>query len=657
MNSTSTPNDRHARKSQDNSERPAAGTQATRETVESVVIAVILAFLFRGFVAEAFVIPTGSMAPTLMGRHVDVTCPQCRYAYRTGATEENEPRRGVVETTFCPICRYPLHLDRVRNPNQRSFTGDRILVSKFAYELSEPERWDVIVFKYPGNAKQNYIKRLIGLPGELIRIRHGDIYSARKRFEFESEGLERVPEDRIVDVLRPHFEGAGIPLAEGATASRIARTELPETVGAQSIDAAWTVTDGGGRRYFVRLPGDTGKTSVYSDFAIARKPPEKADTLMQTVHDTRRPGDTLVEVGWPERWRNASAEPQWRIAEDRSHRLEKTTRETAWLRYRHVYPSEHEWERILSTNRLPESIARASGELISDYYTYNDRHSTAPDNRQQAGSHWVGDLAVECALTIGGESGLVRLDLVEGGVHYECAIDVATGRATLSNSDGRPFVASDAEEAARADATGQVGTMPDAGSPPTAETPVHGPGTYRVRFANCDDELRLWIDGRFIRFDRSTAYAAAQVVEPRWSPLDPGDLAPVGIGVSGTPAELAWIRVLRDVYYLAIVSSRMNDYDRAFSESVIQDIFRSPEEWSSTSLFAGRRTAEFVIPDDHFFPLGDNSPESLDGRLWGNETYFERDLLIGKAMMVYWPHAWRRPIPFLPNFRRMTLIH
>ena len=45
-----------------------------RETIESIVVAVILALLFRAYEAEAFVIPTGSMAPTLQGRHVDIHC-------------------------------------------------------------------------------------------------------------------------------------------------------------------------------------------------------------------------------------------------------------------------------------------------------------------------------------------------------------------------------------------------------------------------------------------------------------------------------------------------------------------------------------------------------------------------------------------------------
>src|SRR6186713_3703371 len=66
--------------------KPADG--GWRETVESIAMAVILALLFRGFVAEAFVIPTGSMAPTLEGRHKDVECPKCHIWYQATASEE-----------------------------------------------------------------------------------------------------------------------------------------------------------------------------------------------------------------------------------------------------------------------------------------------------------------------------------------------------------------------------------------------------------------------------------------------------------------------------------------------------------------------------------------------------------------------------------------
>src|SRR5690349_6735091 len=84
-----------------------------RETIESVVVAFILAFLFRTFEAEAFVIPTGSMAPTLMGAHKDITCPECGYQYAAGASSEDAQmaeQMGLVGTiklvkeACCPMC-------------------------------------------------------------------------------------------------------------------------------------------------------------------------------------------------------------------------------------------------------------------------------------------------------------------------------------------------------------------------------------------------------------------------------------------------------------------------------------------------------------------------------------------------------------------------
>ena len=59
---------------------------------------------------------------------------------------------------------------------QRSYNGDRILVNKYIYTFSDPQRWDVVVFKFPGDAKMNYIKRLVGLPGETLRIYQGDLF-------------------------------------------------------------------------------------------------------------------------------------------------------------------------------------------------------------------------------------------------------------------------------------------------------------------------------------------------------------------------------------------------------------------------------------------------------------------------------------------------
>src|SRR5215475_1918627 len=97
-----------ADKSVDQSAQAASWARTIRETVESVVIAFILAFMFRTFEAEAFVIPTGSMAPTLQGRHKDIVCPECGYEFRTGASEEveresNSPKEDAQHRTTCDM--------------------------------------------------------------------------------------------------------------------------------------------------------------------------------------------------------------------------------------------------------------------------------------------------------------------------------------------------------------------------------------------------------------------------------------------------------------------------------------------------------------------------------------------------------------------------
>ena len=54
--------------------------------------------------------------------------------------------------------------------------GDRIFVDKITYRFMEPKRGDIIVFKYPVDPKKDFVKRLIGLPGEKLEIKKGRIY-------------------------------------------------------------------------------------------------------------------------------------------------------------------------------------------------------------------------------------------------------------------------------------------------------------------------------------------------------------------------------------------------------------------------------------------------------------------------------------------------
>ncbi len=89
---------------------------ALLELLESVAIAVLLAVLIRMFLFQPFIIPSGSMEPTLQ-------------------------------------------------------VGDRIMVNKLSYRLGKPERGDVVVFKFPLDPNRDFVKRLIAKGGETVAIR------------------------------------------------------------------------------------------------------------------------------------------------------------------------------------------------------------------------------------------------------------------------------------------------------------------------------------------------------------------------------------------------------------------------------------------------------------------------------------------------------
>jgi signal peptidase I len=151
------------------------------ESIQIVLTALMLAFMLRAFFIEAFVIPTGSMARSLLGQHGALTCPTCGWEvdYGPAGGGGRNPRTDSFTPppfAFCPNChtRIPLPADQ---PAVRA--GDRVLVHKWPYILGgplAPRRWDVIVFRDPADPSQNFIKRLAALPHETIEILDGDVF-------------------------------------------------------------------------------------------------------------------------------------------------------------------------------------------------------------------------------------------------------------------------------------------------------------------------------------------------------------------------------------------------------------------------------------------------------------------------------------------------
>ena len=553
--------------------------ESIRETVESVVIAFILAFLFRTFEAEAFVIPTGSMAPTLLGRHKDMECPECGCFYRASASQEVDPVTNRLTNNWtvggtCPMCRFPMEIGpgNPQGETYPSYSGDRILVEKFPYQFRDPKRFEVSVFKFPGGAHTNYIKRICGLPNETVRIQYGDLY--------------------------------------------------------------------------IKPKGET-------EFTIARKEdPRRLLAVLQPVYDTAYVSPTLLTAGLPQRWitdeeTGLGSQHAWTTEDQKSFRVDGQASGEAWLRYQHVPPSHEDWLYLMQGIALPQAPRR---QLISDFTAYNtkrtrDSQSICPLSGE--GIHWVGDLALECEVSVEGESGEVLLELIEGGRRFHCVIDVATGDAALSM-----------------DGESSLGT-------PKGGTAVRGRGRYQLRFANVDDQLRLWVDGREITFDRPTTY------EPLGNHVPTeADLLPAAVASRGVPMEISRLRLLRDLYYIA--DKRAMDgplADFQFNQSYdalrggirpraaeIEELLSTPELWS---FFADFRSVEFELGEGQFLALGDNSGESRDSRLWAGEGIgheVPRELLIGKALFIYWPHSTNRipgtsiPFPFFPNFKRMHII-
>ncbi|MEM8735302.1 MAG: S26 family signal peptidase, partial [Planctomycetota bacterium] len=92
--------------------------------------------------------------------------------------------------------------------------------------------------------------------------------------------------------------------------------------------------------------------------------------------------------------------------------------------------------------------------------------------------------------------------------------------------------------------------------------------------------------------------------------------------------------------------------------SALETVFTRPDLWDRTDLFASRSSREFTLQEKQYFPLGDNSAQSSDARAseWVGHRYVEEKYLLGKALLVFWPHTWNSPVPFTPNVKRMGFI-
>ncbi|HEV2900482.1 MAG TPA: signal peptidase I [Pseudaminobacter sp.] len=225
------------------------------ETVSVIVQALILALVIRTFLFQPFSIPSGSMRPTLLeGDYLFVT----KWAY--GYSRHSLP--------FSP----------------NLFSG-RIFGSA-------PERGDVAVFKYPPNPSLDYIKRVIGLPGDRIQMREGQLFI---------DG-EAVPREKVGQIDNPDITEVSGPVD-------VYREVLPNGVAYDTLDLTprgigddtreFVVPEG---HYF--MMGDNRDNSTDSRFTVGFVPEENLVGRANIIFFSIAEGASPLEIWkWPSQMR------------------------------------------------------------------------------------------------------------------------------------------------------------------------------------------------------------------------------------------------------------------------------------------------------------------------------------------------------------------
>lgn len=607
---------------------------AFRETLETVVFVVFLVLLLKAFVAEAFVIPTGSMATTLLGDHCHVTCERCGWKYTVNAQDNNRIKERVE--AICPNCRHEVVIAPVNADG-----GDKVLVFKTRYDLARPDRHDVIVFKFPGQPKYlsefhrpgdgdermggpqkdyiafNYIKRLWGLPGDRLAIWYGDVHLRVGNGADEELQIIRRSPDKYAAMRRivnhNDFQDPNNP--------------LPPRWADEGQPPGWQAVDNGKTFEFNR---EQRAWLSYRNYLRPERAAGKERSLQTNQKRVEELDNALA--------RRAIAPGQEAEARQEIDRLRADIKQDR--------------EQL---DREYKEAARA--QLITDFLGYNSAYSY----------NWTPDLMIEFEVDVRELQGELIVELVGGVDRHRARFNLEDGACTLQTlREGKPL--------AYVDEKGQELPADIA----RAGTKIGRKGKHDVRFCSFDQRLTLWVDGKLV-FGDGIIFPAPSDAErgPRLA-----DLRPARIGASNASVKVAKLQLYRDIYYtretradvepgggvdqlgvsaaeerelvdheLARLTPEQRQLSPEEQRTLIEHRAR-PEKWASyyygqVGKIQGsmRPPKQYPIVDavyhpseelgpDEYFALGDNSTQSSDSRAWGQVP--ER-LLLGRAVSVYWP--------------------
>lgn len=573
-----------------------------RETFESIWVAIILAFVLRAFIIEAFVIPTGSMAPRLMGQHQLLDCPSCGYEFPFGVDSSVSGfSRGSNTPAFCPNCSEKIDTAFKQAPPQ---SGDRVLVLKYLYKFRQPDRWDVVVFKNPQSNRDNYIKRLAGLPGEMVRIIHGDLFTAK---------VQDVNGDGNIDDKDLDFNHDGVFTAEDL-----------ETVQGQALP-----------------------------WQVARKTQQNQEVMWQLLFDTDYQPNLRPRTDWKNPWEVRGGAPeQWQL----------TLSEGRVFHYQGDAPATADFAQGDSTAFLATNA-------------YNSRQADGSVNHN---TDICNDLKLQTVLAPASAAGVLKLSLTAFNDQFDARIGFDGTLQLLRR---------------RVDEAGKTLLVWE-----TSKTipPLQVGRAVPVALTHVDWKVTLWIDGEPVLQTTDKDYAPDVPELVQLMHVNTRLLPVPSVSITGESGafDLWHTKVMRDVFYTC---------PNLMGQSVPPEaLSATPEQladWSSKALAKAREGKPAPLtampgwgtmdrplllrkykdnPDlDEFFMLGDNSPASLDSRLWvkaaatlrltdaqGNAQYrmgtVPRYNMMGRAFFVYWPAGHPLPglrLPLVPNVGKMRGIH
>jgi signal peptidase I len=602
-----------------------------REVAETVVFVVVLVLLLKTFIAEAFVIPTGSMATTLWGYQKYVECPNCGFPFPVNCSTESDPqseRPRAVTSCECPNCRFHIEFTKDVEGRLVEVIGGQLIIEDdppVLDEIGRPRRYDIpfdpatVVVSVDG--ARSALTNL--QPGMKIRVlfqqggdRHAIAIDAATRGAIVASlpAFNPPPHsgDRVLVFKALYDTGLRAPQRQDVVVFKFPVEPQVNHTPMNYIKrlvglSGETVAICQGNLYVYDKPRNIPAPEAYwarskldqypwpdetdptvkearalwdkGEFRIVRKAPDVSLAMSRIVFDNDyQPEDTAkFPVRWTgDGWKKNDGRPKvFTIAGD-------GTAET-WLRYHNILKAE------------------GKAELISDFMGYNSSESFA------GGSNWVGDLMLDTEVQIDKAEGEFVLELSRGVDRFQARFNIQSGECTLVRLSW-----DDPTQAGRA-------------APKTTElakkpTAMSKPGKYKLRLANFDEQLTLWVNDT-LPFGNGVEYPAAP---PGKAGPTRNDLEPASVASKGAAVTVSHLRLSRDTYYTSRVTG---------NEGIPGNAWSDPSQWNTDELRRPTPKIMYVYPG-HYLCMGDNSPASADSRSWG---MVPDRLMLGRALVVYFP--------------------